>query len=125
SIGIRVDKRRKNRCEESLKKNIDRLEQYKKCLVIIPKKKNKLKKNVGGIPPDADQETIKEARKKKTYCSIFKKERTSKPLFEKMEVAKIDNKFLAYKKLMKAKKIERKKNKRQQSKDIKRKSQKD
>ncbi|SBS88264.1 60S ribosomal protein L13-2, putative [Plasmodium ovale] len=122
SIGIFVDKRRKNRCEETLKKNIERLEKYKKYLVMIPLKKNKCKKGIGGIPDDADKELINELKQKKQLRSIFKKERNDKPLFESMEVSKIDKSFSAYKTLRKAKLSERRKNRQQQRKDVKRKS---
>lgn len=44
SIGIPVDHRRRNRSEESLKLNKDRLEQYKQRLVVFPKKAGKVKK---------------------------------------------------------------------------------
>ncbi|ANQ09387.1 60S ribosomal protein L13 [Plasmodium coatneyi] len=122
SIGICVDKRRKNRCEETLKKNIERLEKYKKCLVMIPLKKNKTKNGIGGIPADASKEVVKELRKKKQLRSIFKKERNTKPFYESMDVSKIDKSYLAYKTLRRAKLTERRKNKQQQKKDLKRKS---
>ncbi|GAB68914.1 60S ribosomal protein L13 [Plasmodium cynomolgi strain B] len=122
SIGICVDKRRKNRCEETLKKNIARLEKYKKCLVMIPLKNKKTTKSTGGIPADSSKEVVKELRKKKQLRSIFKKERNTKPFYESIEVSKIDKSYLAYKTLRRAKLTERRKNKQQQRKDIKRKS---
>ncbi|SBT80771.1 60S ribosomal protein L13-2, putative [Plasmodium malariae] len=122
SIGICVDKRRTNRCEETLKRHIERLEKYKKHLVMIPLKRNKCKKGIGGIPADSDKKLIKELRTKKQLRSIFKNERNTTPYYEAMEVSKIDKTFLAYKTLRKAKLSERRKNKQQQKKDIKRKS---
>ncbi|CAA9990860.1 60S ribosomal protein L13, putative [Plasmodium knowlesi strain H] len=122
SIGICVDKRRKNRCEETLKKNIERLEKYKKCLVMIPLKSTKTKKGIGGIPEDTSKDVVKELRKKKQLRSIFKKERNTKPFYESMDVSKIDKSYLAYKTLRRAKLTERRKNKQQQKKDLKRKS---
>merc|ERR1712113_752361 len=38
TIGISVDHRRRNRCAESLKANVDRLKLYKSKLKIFPKK---------------------------------------------------------------------------------------
>ncbi|KJP85495.1 hypothetical protein AK88_04891 [Plasmodium fragile] len=122
SIGICVDKRRKNRCEETLKKNIERLEKYKQCLVMIPLKNSKIKNGIGGIPADSSKDVVKELRKKKQLRSIFKKERNTKPFYESIEVSKIDKSYLAYKTLRRAKLTERRKNKQQQRKDIKRKS---
>merc|ERR1712014_2232 len=37
TIGISVDHRRRNRCEESLKENVERLKLYKSKLLIFPK----------------------------------------------------------------------------------------
>ncbi|ETW19054.1 hypothetical protein PFNF135_02197 [Plasmodium falciparum NF135/5.C10] len=122
TIGICYDKRRKNRSEESLTKNVERLLKYKNSLVMIPLKKNKAKKGIGGIPADADKNTIQEFRNKKPLLSIFKKEKNTKPFYETIEVSKIDKEFLAYKTLRRAKLAERRKNRRQQKKDIKFKS---
>ncbi|KAM0750241.1 ribosomal protein L13e [Meredithblackwellia eburnea MCA 4105] len=44
SIGIPVDHRRKNRSEEGLKVNKERLEAYKARLIVFPKKAGKVKK---------------------------------------------------------------------------------
>ncbi|KAK4700659.1 large subunit ribosomal protein L13e, partial [Phenoliferia sp. Uapishka_3] len=44
SIGIPVDHRRRNKSEEGLKLNKDRLEAYKARLVVFPKKAGKVKK---------------------------------------------------------------------------------
>ncbi|KDE03516.1 large subunit ribosomal protein L13e [Microbotryum lychnidis-dioicae p1A1 Lamole] len=44
SIGIPVDHRRRNRSEESLKINKERLEAYRQRLVVFPKKAGKVKK---------------------------------------------------------------------------------
>jgi len=50
SIGIAVDHRRRNQCEESLKENAERLAEYKSKLVLLPLK-NKVKK--GDTPASA------------------------------------------------------------------------
>lgn len=44
SIGIPVDHRRRNRSEEGLKVNTERLEAYKQRLVVFPRKAGKAKK---------------------------------------------------------------------------------
>merc|ERR1712072_331702 len=44
SIGIAVDHRRKNRSEESLQRNVARLQEYKSKLVLYPRKAGKPKK---------------------------------------------------------------------------------
>lgn len=43
-IGIAVDHRRRNRCEESLKTNVDRLGEYKSKLTVFPRKGSSAKK---------------------------------------------------------------------------------
>ncbi|GAA5876914.1 hypothetical protein JCM3774_000538, partial [Rhodotorula dairenensis] len=44
SLGVPVDHRRRNRSEEGLKLNVERLEAYKARLVVFPKKAGKVKK---------------------------------------------------------------------------------
>ncbi|CDU20605.1 hypothetical protein YYC_01398 [Plasmodium yoelii 17X] len=122
SIGIVVDKRRKNRCEESLKRNAERLQKYLNSLVMIPLKKDKPKNGIGGIPADATKEVIEQHKETKQLRSIFKKGSNVKPFYESIDVSKIDKSYLAYKTLRKAKSEERRKNRQQQRKDIKRKS---
>ncbi|RKP22315.1 50S ribosomal protein L13e [Syncephalis pseudoplumigaleata] len=56
SIGIAVDHRRKNRSEESLKRNVRRLKAYQARLVVFPRRANKPKKG------DATAEDIKAAK---------------------------------------------------------------
>mmetsp|Transcript_7704 Transcript_7704/g.11598 ORF Transcript_7704/g.11598 Transcript_7704/m.11598 type:complete len:208 (+) Transcript_7704:41-664(+) len=43
NIGITVDHRRKNRCEESLKTNAQRLKMYKSKLIVFPRREGKFK----------------------------------------------------------------------------------
>lgn len=43
TIGVPVDHRRRNRSEEGLKVNVERLEAYKKRLVVFPRKAGKVK----------------------------------------------------------------------------------
>jgi large subunit ribosomal protein L13e len=59
SIGIAVDHRRKNRSQESLQRNADRLGEYKNKLVLFPRKAGKAKK--GTFANDATPEAIADA----------------------------------------------------------------
>ncbi|RKP11085.1 60S ribosomal protein L13 putative [Thamnocephalis sphaerospora] len=56
SVGIAVDHRRKNRSEESLKRNVHRLKAYHARLVVFPRRKNQPKKG------DASAEDLKAAK---------------------------------------------------------------
>ncbi|KAG4304900.1 hypothetical protein PORY_001575 [Pneumocystis oryctolagi] len=47
TIGIPVDHRRRNRSLESLQRNVERLQLYKKCLIVFPRKGRKAKENNG------------------------------------------------------------------------------
>merc|ERR1719491_2720254 len=49
TIGIAVDFRRQNKSEESLQLNVARLEEYKKNLVIVPKKSNESYTQATGV----------------------------------------------------------------------------
>merc|ERR1719251_453615 len=64
TIGIAVDHRRKNRCEESLQRNVARLEEYKSKLLIFPKRSGKRGVKKGDTPRDqlqnVAQNTLKE-----------------------------------------------------------------
>ncbi|KXN67178.1 ribosomal protein rpl13 [Conidiobolus coronatus NRRL 28638] len=44
SIGIAVDHRRRNRSEESLQRNVERLQLYKSKLIVFPRRAGKAKK---------------------------------------------------------------------------------
>merc|ERR1712139_245237 len=50
TIGIAVDHRRRNRCQESLQANVDRLKLYKSKLLIFPKKSGKKGVKKGDTP---------------------------------------------------------------------------
>ena len=57
TIGIAVDRRRKNRSEESLARNAARLGQYKSKLILFPRVAGKPKK--GAFVSDAKEEDLK------------------------------------------------------------------
>jgi len=61
SIGISVDHRRKNFCEESLKLNAGRLEEYKSKMVLFPRSSKAKKGDTpkGSLPKDVTQNTLK------------------------------------------------------------------
>merc|ERR1712183_843236 len=50
TIGIAVDHRRRNRCQESLQENVQRLKLYKSKLLIFPKKSGKKGVKKGDTP---------------------------------------------------------------------------
>merc|ERR1719190_238748 len=64
TIGIAVDHRRKNRCVESLQRNVARLLEYKSKLLIFPKRSGKKGVKQGDTPRDqlqnVAQNTLKE-----------------------------------------------------------------
>merc|ERR1712194_1010082 len=100
TIGISVDHRRRNRCTESLKANVDRLKLYKSKLLIFPKGSGKkcVKKGdtprseLGNVAHNTFQEIIPipktalrikarkitDAEKEKSAYKILKKARTNK-----------------------------------------------
>ena len=49
SIGIPVDHRRRNRSEESLERNVERLKAYKDRLILFPLKSKKPKKGDSSV----------------------------------------------------------------------------
>lgn len=55
TVGISVDHRRTNKCEESLATNVARLNEYKARLIVFPRRNNKVKKG------DASKEERAEA----------------------------------------------------------------
>ncbi|KAF2814274.1 ribosomal protein L13e [Mytilinidion resinicola] len=64
TIGISVDPRRQNISEESLKANVERLQEYKKRLILFPRRHGKTKTG------DASAEDVKAAKKGDTLSSI-------------------------------------------------------
>jgi len=100
TIGIAVDHRRRNKCAESLKANVDRLKLYRSKLLIFPRKSGKKGVKKGDTPKselqNVAQNTLKEiipvpkpvlrvkaraitdAEKEKSVYKILKKARTDK-----------------------------------------------
>lgn len=64
TIGIAVDHRRRNRSQESIDVNVERLKAYKAQLIIFPRKAGKPKKG------DADAATIAEAQQGSTAAAF-------------------------------------------------------
>eukprot|EP00914_Ancora_sagittata_P027003 GHVO01052966.1.p1 GENE.GHVO01052966.1~~GHVO01052966.1.p1 ORF type:complete len:181 (+),score=21.86 GHVO01052966.1:14-556(+) len=52
TVGISVDHRRRNHCEESLAANTERIKEYLKRLVVFPRKSGQPKKGTAGLPAD-------------------------------------------------------------------------
>merc|ERR1712085_116441 len=100
TIGIAVDHRRRNRCTESLRENVNRLKLYRSKLLIFPKGSGKKCVKKGDTPrselSNVAQNTLKEiipipktslrikarkitdAEKEKSAYTILKKARTNK-----------------------------------------------
>merc|ERR1719298_305130 len=110
TIGIAVDHRRRNRCEESLNANVKRLKLYKSKLLIFPKGSGKKAVKKGDTPKselqNVAQNTLKEIipvpkpalrikarkitaeEKDKSAYKVLKKARTNKKyLGEKLKKA--------------------------------------
>merc|ERR1711920_1080785 len=115
TIGIAVDYRRRNKCAESLKANVDRLKLYRSKLLIFPRKSGKKGVKKGDTPKselqNVAQNTLKEIipipklqlrikaraiiseEKEKSAYKALKKARTNqKYLGEKLKKAKDGNK---------------------------------
>jgi len=65
SIGIPVDHRRRNRSEESLERNVERLKAYKDRLILFPLKSKKPKKG------DSSADTLKETNVTRKISSVL------------------------------------------------------
>jgi large subunit ribosomal protein L13e len=63
TVGIAVDPRRQNLSEESLKTNVERLQEYKKRLILFPRRNGKTKSG------DASAEDVKAAKKGENIIS--------------------------------------------------------
>merc|ERR1719237_2027392 len=115
TIGIAVDHRRRNKCVESLKENVDRLKLYRSKLLVFPRKSGKKGVKRGDTPKselqNVAQNTLKEIipvpkpelrikaraitaeEKEKSAYKALKKARTNKHyLGNKLKKAKGDTK---------------------------------
>ena len=81
TIGIAVDPRRQNHSEESLKLNVERLQEYKKRLILFPRNPAKPKKG------DAPVEEVKKARSKE---GIIRNNAEVLPIKNVVEATEID-----------------------------------
>merc|ERR1711937_618509 len=78
TVGIAVDHRRSNKSNESLQRNVARLEEYKKNLVIIPKKSDESYEQLAGTiqpisKPDAGivmEKVTDEMKEFKAYTTM-------------------------------------------------------
>ena len=52
SLGVPIDHRRKNRSEEGFKRNVERLQDYKKRLIVFPRSSKSHGKNKKGMDVD-------------------------------------------------------------------------
>merc|ERR1712194_152363 len=97
TIGIALDHRRKNWCEESLKLNTERLKEYMGKLMLFPRK-TKAKKG------DTPRAQCKDAKQNicKTVLPIKKTTTAKKTKAEKIPAELKDAKYSAYRVLRKA-----------------------
>jgi len=102
TIGIAVDHRRKNRCVESLQRNVARLLEYKSKLMIFPKRSGKKGVKKGDTPrdqlPSAAQNTLKEIipivqEKKKISARAITAEEKEFNAFKTLRKARSDKKY--------------------------------
>ncbi|KAH9871587.1 hypothetical protein J1614_005842 [Plenodomus biglobosus] len=95
TIGISVDPRRQNLSEEGLKANVERLQEYRKRLILFPRRNGKTKSG------DASAEDIKAA---KSAENVIASTKTSLPIknvieFEEGPIANYEPTENAYRKL--------------------------
>src|SRR5579871_5236396 len=81
TIGIAVDPRRQNLSEESLKLNVERLQEYKKRLILFPRKTGQPKKG------DASPEEVKKAKSKE---NIIRNNTDALPIKNVVKVTEVD-----------------------------------
>ncbi|KAF2197348.1 ribosomal protein L13e [Delitschia confertaspora ATCC 74209] len=93
TIGISVDPRRQNLSEESLKANVERLQEYRKRLILFPRRNGKVTKG------DASAEDVKAAKENavKSVGAILPI--TNKPVFEEGSIGDYKGEENAYRKL--------------------------
>ena len=100
TIGIAVDQRRKNRNEEGLLKNVQRLNEYLSKLVVYPLNGGAPKKGKGKVKETPDAEKINVEQVKGVVLPIEK--RHFVPVFR--QITDEEKKFSAFKKLSEVKK---------------------
>eukprot|EP00662_Eupelagonemidae_sp_cell21_P055791 gene55791-61942_t len=90
SIGIAVDHRRKNKSEESLQRNVQRLNEYKSKLVLYPMKAG-LKVTKGAVA-DASKDQLTKAEAPR---ELSKEEKTRK-VYNYLRAQNRNEKFIGY-----------------------------
>ena len=93
TIGISVDPRRQNLSEESLKANVERLQEYKKRLILFPRRNGKV---TAGDASAADVKAAKENAVKAVSAVL---PITNKPIFEEGPIGNYKGEENAYRKL--------------------------
>ncbi|KAF2731779.1 ribosomal protein L13e [Polyplosphaeria fusca] len=95
TIGISVDPRRQNLSEESLKANVERLQEYKKRLILFPRRHGKTKSG------DAAAEDVKAAKKGDKIVSSLASALAIKNVveFEEGPIGNYESEEAAYRKL--------------------------
>jgi large subunit ribosomal protein L13e len=97
TIGISVDKRRKNHSKESLDANVQRLKEYLSKLVLFPR--NAKAPKTKGPVPDASADKLKQATQVKTEVLPVAKPKTT---VEWRQITEQDKKKSAFKRIRRA-----------------------
>merc|ERR1712014_146176 len=107
TIGIAVDHRRRNKCAESLKANVDRLKLYRSKLLIFPRKSGKKGVKKGDTPKselqNVAQNTLKEIipverPQLRIKARAITEEEKEASAYKKMKKARTDKKYFGAKK---------------------------
>lgn len=95
TIGISVDPRRQNLSEESLKANVERLQEYRKRLILFPRRNGKTKNG------DASVEDVKAAKKGENTIKSTSEVLpiVNKAVFEEASIKSVEATENAYRKL--------------------------
>jgi large subunit ribosomal protein L13e len=93
TIGISVDPRRQNLSEESLKANVERLQEYRKRLILFPRRNGKVKQG------DASKEEVKSAQENAVKSLQISLPITNKPVVEEGKIADYKGEENAFRKL--------------------------
>merc|ERR1712232_1472716 len=107
TIGIAVDHRRRNKCAESLKANVDRLKLYRSKLLIFPRKSGKKGVKKGDTPKselqNVAQNTLKEIipverPQLRVKARAIMSEEKEASVYKKLKKARTDKKYYGAKK---------------------------
>merc|ERR1712100_571165 len=113
STGIAVDHRRKNRSEESLQANVQRLKTYKANLIVFPRRSKKVKSGDASAE-DLSKVTqlsgaVQPIKKASPRCKAQKVDAKAKSAYVTMRIARSDAKYVGVRAKRAQEKIEKEK----------------